>query len=66
VATDVVAKLFDDAENYSAQLDDLKDNMGKNRDALRTLAGAGGLTPEQVEKMNTYYPPRKKRGSSED
>jgi phosphoribosylanthranilate isomerase len=66
VATDVVAMLFDDAENLSAQTDDLKDKREANRDALRTIARAGGLTPEQVEKMNTYYPPRKKRGSQED
>jgi hypothetical protein len=66
VATDVIAKLLQDAEDLSEEKDDLNERREANRKGLRALADAGALTDQQVAAMNGYYPPRKRKGNGDN
>ena len=61
---DPITSLFTTADALVDEQEDLTDRKHANRDALRAMERAGALTDEQVQKLHTIYPPRKKRDTT--
>ena len=61
----VVDRLFDRAHELADEKKNVLDAIRKNREALRTLADAGAITPEGVEELDKLYPPRESKDKNE-